>query len=1859
MALISTQAAGSVKGFGFTRPYVAPPAPVADSKNAILNLSLNHDYDGNHNNAAYSSIGNDLWGNFKDETGNNYPQPKHDHVIYKNTFHSHLSPYHPAGWSCEFNSTYSLANYSTNGNDPGTGACTWETWVLLHPHQANQISGAGSSNRNMVISGRDTNTSSSSESDGAWTFGIAGNQTATATGVYLIYRNGGTTYKKYWYQGNPANSGLPIPRGQWHHIAIVRHQGTDGSNVYKCYLNGTQLINTQYDTFPDNMHISSSGTRAVFFGGYRTVETGGNILDGKIKDYALTHSAKYTSNFTPPIRPMSQALDSSVNLMFPYGPTYAIGSAQSDVVNTNTSQIGWLMRQVNTSGNWQTASYIERTSMVRSSPYDYVVDYAKNNLLGSVYMNPQNDYRSGISQGPITSGNIGSDPGISLGTNDFTVEFWYYMNGNNGGSSSQERQTFIDFRAQNGHASNNGPYMYYWKPQDANGGLKIEYPGISMTSHQVMQQQWVHVAIVRSGDLGYLYINGNQSGGSASLAGRNFSGPDGRPMWGCTGNNYTSSSSTVRDQFNGYMTDCRITVGTAVYTGNFKPPIGKLTLTGGDYPNITNVNVSIPTGHVKQLLSFTNNPFHDTVGKEQYMHPFFSSTTTYPAVDIIKDKEEAEAADFSAGKQEGIIYASNLGNYDKFGLDIAVDSDGTTLVASAPYEDTGGTDRGMAYILKKGASTTLQGAAYDNVYSPQVTNANFGVDMSKPTSILFNADGTKLYLGDMTAATIYQWSLSSPYSITSGSFTYDNKSYYVGGTGLTQNLLSIKWNNDGTKLYTLSNANDKIFEHDLSTAYDISTASYSNVNFSHSQEYNSKGFGFSHDGTKMFVGGATDRLHMYNLSTAWDLSTASYSNGYMSHGVTSQPADVYFDEGGTRMFLLSYGNNIRQYNLPVPFNPTTGNITTPYMIQINGQESQAYSYAFNGDFSKFYVVGPNTDKIYQYSTGGATAVYTEEVSLANPISTNNSFFGWNVGVNDAGTRVVVGMPGPYVNNAGTEGYTYVYDKSGSSWPTSPTATIQSSDFTSGDFFGKGCNISGDGNYIVVGAERENGYPGNYSYNGSAYVFTQFTTGFNLPSSSFTQSSPAFTTQESNPRGFLFNGNGTKLYIIGTSTYVWKIYSLSTAYDITTASYDGSSYDISNTGGLQHPDEVKWSSDGTKVYMLDTTDKYIYESNVSTAYDISTASHWSWGSFGSGPVGFDMNPTATRVAILENDNRVKDYNTSSGLNNNSQVTGYTGTNGTLLTEVSVATSFCWNNDGKKFFVSCSTNDRIYQYSVRDDAPYEIRNVTYDNVSIDISGKETTPTMISFENAGSGYAGGKLFVLGGTDKLHEYSVSGFNWAQQAKLSEAYTTNHNDNLGRYFGQAIAVDTDGDTIAIGAPGMTDLTTTNYNATYGHAEVWVRNGTTWTAQAEIKPADDDRLAEDGFGANLALSGDGNTLVVGQKSYQGSAGSNAIGNAWVFTRSGTTWTLLQKLTAGLSSGDWFGFDVAITKDAEYIAVSAPKEAAGSSNQNAGKVFTFRKVGSAYALQGSIEAEDVTADDLFGYSLAITNDKGRVITGAPHEDKTSGSSINFGAVYTHTPGSIANWPATEPSQLGGATTTGKSYMYFTGGGNTSNMMSKLIYPYGYDQVNSGAKKSAVFEGMAFTDQMIDGYAFTVEAWIYPMQPASDNNNTEHHLWSYGDPNQNLGNISLKLKQASSSDTTFQWVFETKRDTDNNMASNNNYNQWYHVALVALGGYEQPSTGGRGAEYRFFVNGVRDTTISTININNYNWLEEGGAFIIGGQHVYSDYRMFDQPTTSMSSYGNGHRNFTGIVRNFRVERTNKYWSSNFTPTDLTSI
>ena len=122
--------------------------------------------------------------------------------------------------------------------------------------------------------------------------------------------------------------------------------------------------------------------------------------------------------------------------------------------------------------------------------------------------------------------------------------------------------------------------------------------------------------------------------------------------------------------------------------------------------------------------------------------------------------------------------------------------------------------------------------------------------------------------------------------------------------------------------------------------------------------------------------------------------------------------------------------------------------------------------------------------------------------------------------------------------------------------------------------------------------------------GCAYVFAAAQNGYSPSSNTLIDSTPSLATEDNTPAAFLFNGDGTKLYMIGTQHDKWKVYSLSPAYDISSASYDGSSYDISNTAAIGFVNEARWGDNGNSVYMLDEEDSKIYQSNLTTPYDLS-------------------------------------------------------------------------------------------------------------------------------------------------------------------------------------------------------------------------------------------------------------------------------------------------------------------------------------------------------------------------------------------------------------------------------------------------------------------------------------------------------------------------------------------------------------------------------------------------------------------------------------------------------------------------------
>jgi uncharacterized protein (DUF2345 family) len=166
-------------------------------------------------------------------------------------------------------------------------------------------------------------------------------------------------------------------------------------------------------------------------------------------------------------------------------------------------------------------------------------------------------------------------------------------------------------------------------------------------------------------------------------------------------------------------------------------------------------------------------------------------------------------------------------------------------------------------------------------------------------------------------------------------------------------------------------------------------------------------------------------------------------------------------------------------------------------------------------------------------------------------------------------------------------------------------------------------------------------------------------------------------------------------------------------------------------------------------------------------------------------------------------------------------------------------------------------------------------------------------------------------------------------------------------------------------------------NSSAGAAYVFVRSGTTWSQQAELAPA--DLASGDEFGASVGVSGD--TVVVS------SAGSNNFsGAAYVFVQSGTTWTQQAKLTAqDASETGFFGFPVCI--NGNTIAVGSPGK-----NSYTGAAYVFTLSGSTWTQQAEIKASDAEPSDSFGSSISLSGDT--ILVGSVQSNSYTGAAYVF-------------------------------------------------------------------------------------------------------------------------------------------------------------------------------------------------------------------------------------------------------------------------
>lgn len=279
----------------------------------------------------------------------------------------------------------------------------------------------------------------------------------------------------------------------------------------------------------------------------------------------------------------------------------------------------------------------------------------------------------------------------------------------------------------------------------------------------------------------------------------------------------------------------------------------------------------------------------------------------------------------------------------------------------------------------------------------------------------------------------------------------------------------------------------------------------------------------------------------------------------------------------------------------------------------------------------------------------------------------------------------------------------------------------------------------------------------------------------------------------------------------------------------------------------------------------------------------------------------------------------------------------------------------------------------------------------------------------------------------------------WVQQA-----YVKASNTRSGARFGDALALSADGDTLAVGAPlessnatGINGDDANTFAGASGAVYVYRRSGDVWLFEAYVKASNTG--AADEFGSAVALSDDGDVLVVGAPGESSDAiGLNGdqqndlaadSGAAYVFTRSGQTWSQSDYVKASNAEpADAFGTTVAVSGNGILFAASARSEDSAATGVNGdqsdnsapgtgsrfagtGAVYVFGFDGSTWEQSAYVKPSNTDADDQFGSSIGLNGDGTLLAVGARREASAAtgvnspleadNSADGAGAVYVYT------------------------------------------------------------------------------------------------------------------------------------------------------------------------------------------------------------------------------------------------------------------
>ena len=587
--------------------------------------------------------------------------------------------------------------------------------------------------------------------------------------------------------------------------------------------------------------------------------------------------------------------------------------------------------------------------------------------------------------------------------------------------------------------------------------------------------------------------------------------------------------------------------------------------------------------------------------------------------------------------------------------------------------------------LDSAAATTLDWG--DSYSTGTYASKSLTLQSTDSRAIAIKPDGTIFYSQSRNSDAIYQYGLSTAYDLSSGS--YSNKSVSFSSFGNNTHGMAISGN--GLHVYCGIVNDGTIRQLDLSTAWDLSTSSNPNKSFSiTSQGSYPLAFCFNNDGTKMYAVLNDVDVYQYNLSTAYDVSSASYNSVKFSQSDTCNGMAISPD-GKAIVLSNDTTNALSVLTLSTAYDLSTASLSSGFSVA--GQTTEPFGVAIAN--SKLYL--NSTATAFQYSLGTALSLGSGSFASADVGKTIEANSGVFVLTATTGTYVESTTPTSYaqVASGSWEMYAVVYNTTDGDLELSSVIDPASGFDASTAVYLQNFSVSQepDPQGLTFSTDGTKMYIVGLSSVVNSYVLS---TAFDLSTASFMRSFYV-NQQETQPRGIAFNPDGTKMLIVGTAQSGVHEYTLSTGFNISTASFVDTKSVSSQDG---NPLDLAFNANGTKMFIVGDNNNSVYEYALSTGFDVSTASYssvsFSVSAQDTSPSGLSFSTDGTKMFVVGNAGQdVNEYALSTGFD--ISTASFTDAFSVASQETSPR-GVAFNTDGFKMYVTGSTGVDVNQYTL---------------------------------------------------------------------------------------------------------------------------------------------------------------------------------------------------------------------------------------------------------------------------------------------------------------------------------------------------------------------------------------------------------------------------------------------------------------------------------------------------------------------------------------------------------------------------------